>query len=169
MAYLELCESPIERKMAIALAYAPWPVVSWGTAQTVGSLAAAALCSLMQGEDEGIEARLSAIRPQVTIEPQAKIGRYRADFLVLAKLKPESEPIKIIVECDGAEFHQTVEQRKRDWVRQSELEDRGYLVIRFSGSQIHYDSRLCADLVIKAMQEFEIAGYPASWRKLVAS
>jgi very-short-patch-repair endonuclease len=171
VAYLSLCESPIERKMAIALAYAAWPMCSWDKAQRVGSLASSALASVLHPENEegAISARLAAISRQVTIEPQAKVLRYRADFLVRAKLKADSDPIKIIVECDGAEFHGTVEQRKRDFARQSELEAAGYFVMRFSGSQIHADPRLCADLVIRAMQEFEIATYPERWKAMVSA
>jgi very-short-patch-repair endonuclease len=61
--------------------------------------------------------------------PQFQIGRYRIDLAL-----PEK---KLAIECDGKEWHSTEEQIKRDNIRQKEIEDLGWVVIRFSGSEIY--------------------------------
>lgn len=60
------------------------------------------------------------------------------------------ENIKIIIECDGHEFHQkTKEQVARDNEREYNLKMQGYDVIRFSGSQIYNDPLGCAEKAYK--------------------
>lgn len=89
-----------------------------------------------------IEARLAmALRARnLTFQPQVEIGRFRADFLVQQHLC--SVP-GIVVECDGAGFHDEV----RDASRDRELVALGYRVLRFSGSQIYRDAAACAAAV----------------------
>lgn len=54
--------------------------------------------------------------------------------------------IKIIIECDGHEFHKaTKEQVARDNERELDLKMHGYDVIRFSGSQIYNEPMKCAE------------------------
>lgn len=63
--------------------------------------------------------------------PQYQIGKYRVDFMV------EIECRKLVVECDGHEFHEkTKEQAKRDKTRDRYLTSRGYTVLHFTGSEI---------------------------------
>lgn len=53
---------------------------------------------------------------------------------------------KIVIECDGHEFHQkTKEQVKRDNEREYTLKMAGYEIIRFSGSQIYNEPFKCAE------------------------
>ena len=53
---------------------------------------------------------------------------------------------KIIIECDGYEFHQkTKEQVKHDNEREFDLKMAGYEIIRFSGSQIYNNPFKCAE------------------------
>ena len=53
---------------------------------------------------------------------------------------------KIIIECDGHDFHQkTKEQVKHDNEREYDLKMAGYEVIRFSGSQIYNEPFKCAE------------------------
>ena len=53
---------------------------------------------------------------------------------------------KIIIECDGHEFHQkTKEQVKNDNEREYDLKMAGYEILRFSGSQIYNEPFKCAE------------------------
>lgn len=65
---------------------------------------------------------------------------------------------RIIIECDGHEFHQkTKEQVKRDNEREYALKMAGYEIIRFSGSQIYNEPFKCAEdtynYIIKSIEE----------------
>lgn len=79
---------------------------------------------------------------------QIEDKKYFADFLY-----QEDEYVnkfntgrKIIIECDGYEFHQkTKEQVKRDNEREFDLKMARYEVIRFSGSQIFNNPLKCAE------------------------
>jgi very-short-patch-repair endonuclease len=74
-----------------------------------------------------------------TVSTQANIGPYRADILV------EENDRKLVVECDGAEFHAiTKEQVERDKRRDRYCAARGICVMRFSGAEINRDPRGCA-------------------------
>lgn len=53
---------------------------------------------------------------------------------------------KIIIECDGYEFHQkTKEQVQRDNEREYDLKMAGYEILRFSGTQIYKNPIKCAE------------------------
>ena len=75
------------------------------------------------------------------LNPQVEIGNYRVDFeLVNHKDK------KIIVECDGHEFHQKSKQQvEKDNQRERDLKKLGYEVVRFSGSEIFKDAEKCVE------------------------
>jgi very-short-patch-repair endonuclease len=60
----------------------------------------------------------------------------RADILVWC---PGNEKIKLIVECDGYEYHSSKESFEKDRKRDRLLKSKGYDVIRFSGSEIFRD------------------------------
>lgn len=62
-----------------------------------------------------------------TIQPrnQVWIGRFRVDFLFI--------PQKLVVECDGKQFHNP----KKDQDRDRKLVKLGYRTLRFPGSQIY--------------------------------
>lgn len=70
------------------------------------------------------------------VEPQVKIGKYRADFLV--------RNTNIIVECDGFDNHKTKEQIQHDCQRDRFLSKSGYIVLRFTGAEISKDADACA-------------------------
>lgn len=73
----------------------------------------------------------------VEIITQYPIGKYFADIYI-----PDSN---LVVECDGAEFHQ---DKERDNARDEFMKSKGYSVIRFSGSDIHQDALDCASVII---------------------
>lgn len=56
----------------------------------------------------------------------------------------ECAGIDIIVECDGKEWHDgTADQAQRDRARDRYLQASGYIVLRFSGSEIYNQSFKC--------------------------
>jgi very-short-patch-repair endonuclease len=81
---------------------------------------------------------------------QAPIKKYRADFLVVAKPARAKVWRKLVVECDGHDFHErTKEQASRDRSRDRAMQDAGYTVFRFTGSEIQRDPAACARQVIQ--------------------
>ncbi|KAF5076351.1 ATP-dependent DNA helicase Rep [anaerobic digester metagenome] len=75
----------------------------------------------------------------ISFKPQVKLGRFYVDFLV------EFGNSKIIVECDGREYHNPNRDRERD----KELKKEGYKIFRFSGSMLFNDCDGCVDKVIR--------------------
>ncbi len=109
----------------------------------------------------------------LTIEPQAQLGEYRADFLLTYKecvpdferkkiLKNGTEipgvkdvTVQLIVECDGHDFHdRSKEQASHDRERDRELKKLGYEVFRYTGSDIWKNPLACAteavDVLVKS-------------------
>ena len=73
--------------------------------------------------------------------PQVEIGNYRVDFELI-----NHKDKKIIVECDGHEFHQKSKQQvEKDNQRERDLKKLGYEVVRFSGSEIFKDAEKCVE------------------------
>ena len=84
-----------------------------------------------------------AFLPQHPIEIQGKT--YRPDFL-LSMWLPDDSTLHIAIECDGHDFHEkTKEQAKRDRQRERALTADGYIVVRFTGSEIFNDPYKCAE------------------------
>lgn len=97
--------------------------------------------------------RVGGLSYAMKITPQAQIGRYRADLLVEVSFGlSDGEPVKCVVECDGFEFHSTRSQIVRDMNRQQAIADMGYMVARFTGSDIYQDSDRCAQNVFDMMR-----------------
>lgn len=71
--------------------------------------------------------------------------KYRLDFYFVVTYK--NQGFKFFdIECDGYEFHQkTKEQVENDYQRQRDLQNEGFEVIRFSGSEIYDDPQKCVD------------------------
>jgi very-short-patch-repair endonuclease len=80
--------------------------------------------------------------------PQHQITRYRVDFLVTRN--PSDRPL--IIECDGAQWHSSKEQQKRDYERERIISAKGYDIIRFSGSQIHRRPAEVAARIAEALE-----------------
>lgn len=77
--------------------------------------------------------------------PQAKIGPYTADFVLFHKHVGTEEPCNVVVvECDGHDFHEkTKQQASHDKKRDRFMQSRGFLIARFSGSDIWRDANAC--------------------------
>jgi len=79
------------------------------------------------------------------IYPQVTVLDYRVDFLVVHTHGLEGFG-GTVIECDGHDFHErTKEQAAKDRSRDRELQQRGYRVLRFTGSEIWKDPFGCAD------------------------
>ena len=75
---------------------------------------------------------------------QVPIDRYRVDFLVSVK-DEDGHVHKMVVECCGHDFHErTKEQAKHDRARDRRLQELGYVVYRFTGSELYSDPIKCA-------------------------
>lgn len=90
--------------------------------------------------------------------PQLEIRSYRVDFVV--KLETPGQAAKrVVIECDGHNFHEkTKDQASKDKKRDRELQKMGYVVLRYSGSDIVNDPYKVA------MDLEEILGIP-EWAK----
>lgn len=74
----------------------------------------------------------------VALETQVPIGPYRADILITEGKR------KLVVECDGAAYHGSLEQVERDKRRDRYCAAHAMTVMRFSGAEINRDPRACA-------------------------
>jgi very-short-patch-repair endonuclease len=74
------------------------------------------------------------------LETEIEIGHYRVDFLVRSK--------KIIIELEGHDWHSTKAQRTRDTKRERYLQQQGYQVLRFTGTEIFKDVNACVEEVV---------------------
>lgn len=71
--------------------------------------------------------------------PQVREGNYRLDFALVRG------DTKIDIECDGHAYHErTKEQAAHDRKRDRALTAAGWLVCRFTGSEIYRDAAACA-------------------------
>lgn len=77
-----------------------------------------------------------------TLETQVPIGKYRADIVLIAA----GGAPRIVVECDGADFHK---DKARDSKRTEEIERMGYRVFRVTGSQIHHNPLARAKIMLE--------------------
>lgn len=88
----------------------------------------------------------------VEITPQAQIGEYRVDFLLASVHRYLDCRAEMVVECDGHAFHErTKEQARRDRERDRRLQAAGYLVFRFTGSELWADPVACARQALEAL------------------
>ncbi|MBY8333133.1 endonuclease domain-containing protein [Qipengyuania pacifica] len=81
---------------------------------------------------------LSHEASQAEVITQAAIGPYRADIL----LKDGGR--SLVIEADGAAYHNSDEAIQRDKRRDRYCVIHGYAVMRFTGREIHSDPRGCA-------------------------
>jgi very-short-patch-repair endonuclease len=74
------------------------------------------------------------------IEKQININKYRVDFLISVVEFCEKPKFKksFVIELDGHDFHEkTKEQVKKDKEKDRFLTSEGYVVVRFTGSEIY--------------------------------
>lgn len=81
------------------------------------------------------------IDKDITFNPQVKIGRFLVDFVA------EIGSTKIIIECDGRDFHNPFHDSERD----KELKLQGYKIIHFTGSEIYNNIESCVEKLQNAV------------------
>jgi len=111
-----------------------------------------------------------ASRPdRILIEPQAKIGSYRVDFLVRDGGQDESRSVFAVIECDGHDYHErTKEQAASDKARDRYMQAKGCLALRYTGAEIWADPIACAQnvfSVIDARLRDAVGGFRPARRK----
>jgi very-short-patch-repair endonuclease len=75
--------------------------------------------------------------------------KYRVDFLLIFNEG------KIVIECDGHDYHEkTKQQAQRDKSRDRNLQKEGYIVLRFTGSEIYKDPIGCVNEVVEVCRRF---------------
>lgn len=73
---------------------------------------------------------------------------YIADFRIATYFGRD-----ILVEIDGHDTHKTKEQRYKDAVRERFFIKEGFLIIRFTGSEVYVNARACAEETIEIAQK----------------
>jgi very-short-patch-repair endonuclease len=96
----------------------------------------------------------------LTAQQEIKVGKktYFADFVFDSDVQffdvYEGKHKKLVIECDGHEFHErTKEQVRKDNERQYDLKMAGYDVLRFSGSEIFNTPYACAEKAISYIKK----------------
>lgn len=81
------------------------------------------------------------------IFPHVQIGPYEMDFVALFKTSA-GVLLAVAVECDGHDFHEkTKQQAAHDKKRDRFIAMHSIVMLRFTGSEIHYDAHTCAEEV----------------------
>jgi very-short-patch-repair endonuclease len=130
---LSRCESPIESAFGAALAHA------------LGS-------SLETAANEppfGYAGRIRGRRTVFMMQPD--IGWCRPDFIFLTSSGQQLSRV-MVVELDGHDYHErTPEQARRDRARDRRMMALGWIVVRFTGREIHEDARACAEEALQLL------------------
>lgn len=75
---------------------------------------------------------------------------YRADFAIFVNYPKADKHLTFIIECDGHDYHEkTKEQAQRDKQKDRDLMMNGYIVVRFTGSELYKNSNKCIKDLIK--------------------
>lgn len=119
----DVCQSPIEQMMLAEILFLEdgYDAVKWG---------------FMDGAPNQPET-------ETNFDCQVSVLKYKVDFLFTVRVKGKER--KVVVECDGHNFHdRTKAQAQRDKSRDRDMTNAGYIVIRFTGSEIYRRADDCA-------------------------
>lgn len=154
---LKFCESPIERILISTVWMRATQLQLLGQARPV----------ILHSTGNAIGDPFG--RETLTIEPQAKIGKFRVDFRLtrilmvpdFGSLDPKGVPgaklirRELLVECDGHEFHDATKERAaKDKARDRELQSAGYNLFRFTGSEIWNKPLTCAKQILDHLEKW---------------
>lgn len=85
---------------------------------------------------------------RINVWRQLVVGPYRTDFVALVSLG-NGRVAGIVIECDGFAHHYAERQQiERDHARDVYLQTAGFIVMRFTGSQLWRDCMGCAKAVM---------------------
>lgn len=83
----------------------------------------------------------------LVLVPQFAWSFYRSDWAIF---NPHSHGA-LLIECDGKDFHSSPEQVAHDKKKDAAAMERGFLTLRFTGSEIFRDADGCAQKVYDAV------------------
>lgn len=82
---------------------------------------------------------------------------YRCDFAISVVDGPENEVGKICIELDGHEFHErTKEQAQRDKSRDRNFQKAGFVVLRYTGSEVWNNPCVVIDDVERVIEDMSL-------------
>ena len=83
------------------------------------------------------------VNNEIALQMQVPVGRFRLDFVINENLN---------IEIDGAKWHSSPQARERDRLRDKDLKDRGYLVLRIPAKQALYRSKYAISQVREQLE-----------------
>ena len=90
------------------------------------------------------------------VYPQCLVGAYHGDFFIERIHDGYPGAIRVVVECDGHDFHErTKEQARHDRRRDRYMQSVGLPILRFTGSEISADPIGCGQQVLSFFQATE--------------
>lgn len=92
-------------------------------------------------------ADLETAERRLLLVPQFAWSIYRSDW---ALYNPKTTGA-LLIECDGKDFHSSADQVAHDRKKDAAAHDRGYLSMRFTGSQISRDADACANKIYQVV------------------
>lgn len=151
-------ESPIEKIMYAALHFAQWDY--WSTPARGNNVIFSGLpggfdiAPVHFAETERDAEKIILENSYLCVYKQYPIGDYRADIALIAGLQHFGFIQKIAIECDGHDFHEkTKEQAARDKKRDRFFQSKGWVILRFTGSEIYNDPMKCAEEVSMCLEK----------------
>ena len=90
---------------------------------------------------------------KLAIFPQYQFGRHRVDFALAYRRSSDRRVFFVVVECDGAAFHDA----EKDSARDRDLKDGFpiFKIVRLPAKLINLDRRAAADIVRDAVEEMQ--------------
>jgi very-short-patch-repair endonuclease len=138
------CESPIERMLLAAMIYTFEYDCDWAKNN-----------EFFMSNGDYVYGEFKHPFPHAALFCQAKIGEYRADFVIDALFDFEGRRV-FVIECDGHDYHErTKQQAARDRQRDRWMTERGLVVLRFTGSEIYADPLKCSEQIEGMVSAFK--------------
>lgn len=91
--------------------------------------------------------KLGRAPDRLVLVPQFAWSFYRSDWAIVNPARTGA----LLIECDGKEFHSSADQLAHDAKKDAAAHDRGFLTMRFTGSQIFRDADSCAQKIFDAV------------------
>lgn len=108
-------------------------------------------CIVISGKNQGVRPLAWADKPpreqelktgQIHVWAQERVLDWPADF-VLATVTKSGQRHFAIIECDGHDFHErTKEQAERDRSRDRRVQELGWRIYRFTGSELYRNAAM---------------------------
>ena len=86
-----------------------------------------------------------ALKINIPLIRQYPVGNFFIDF---AYIDNNGLGFKIAIELDGQRFHSSYSQRQKDYKRERFLLMEGWIIIRFTGSEVNRNTAKCMNEII---------------------